>query len=508
MIVAHKIQLLPNNEHADYFRKACGIRRFAWNWALREWERQFKARSPAILDSYGDVHGYEKRIVIDDYGNVITPHNGQSLKKIFNRLIDTKWPWIREATSYAYQQVFPELDQAYRRFFKGLSEKPVFKKRGKSRDSFYLANICVQVEGRHVKIQKLGTVRMREDLRFQGKIMSARVSRESDKWFISISVELPDQQPVHKQPNVTVGVDMGVAIMAALSNGEMRENPKALSKHDRKLKSLQHKLSRQIEMAKVNAGIAADKPIPRGTKIEFSNRMLKTKQRIQRTHKEITGIRQNARHQLSAEITKRFGVIAIEDLQVKNMTASAKGDTENHGKNVAQKSGLNRSILDVGFGELRRQLEYKSQRAGSILIPVKAHYTSQTCSACGCVSKENRQSQAEFVCVDCGHTENADTNAAKNIKASGLARQAEGIIEKEVKRIGKLNPRRKVKISVEETTADAAGYAQGESILEDHSLNCERGTEQSGKTVSGSISYSFPESHIVGRSLTQEAFAF
>lgn len=510
MIVAHKIQLLPNNEQQAYFRKACGVARFAWNWGLREWERQYKGRSPVIIDDYGTRIGWVKgKIPVDDFGVQFPVVNGQSLKKEFSILIDDSWPWMRETTSYAYQRVFTEIDNAYKRFFKGLAESPNKKHKGKARDSFYLANTCVQIEGRHVKIQKLGMVRMRNDLRFQGKIMSARVSRDADKWFISISVELPDQQPVHKQPMVAVGVDMGVAVMAALSTGEMRDNPQALSKHEKKLKGLQRKLSRQMEIAKVNAGIPKGKAIPRGTKIEISQRMRETKRRIQRAHQDITGVRSNAQHQLSAELTKRFGVIAVEDLQVKNMTASAKGDAVKPGKKVAQKSGLNRAILNVGFGELRRQLEYKAQRTGSVVIPVKPHYTSQTCSACGVVDANSRKSQAEFVCTACGHTANADYNAARNIRVLGLTRQADGIAAKEIKRVGKLNPTRKKNLAKAESTADAAGYAQGESSLLDRSLICERGTGNPDKTVSGSLtathSYFF---HIVGMPLTQAGFAF
>lgn len=475
MIVAHKIQLLPNKSHESYFRKACGIKRFAWNWAISEWERSFKARSPAIIDCYGDVQGYEKRKPVDDYGNALGAVNGQSLKKEFSALIDREWPWIRDVSSYAYQRVFPELEQAYQRFWKGLAEKPVKKHKGKARDSFYLANICIQVSGRHVKIQKLGTVRMRNELRFSGKIMSARISRSADKWFISIAVEIPDTQPIHSQQHVAVGVDMGIAVMAALSTGEMRENPKSLERHERKLSGLQRKLSRQIEHAKSKAGIQKGRAIPSGTKIVFSNRMLETKRRIQRAHEDISGIRSNAQHQLSAELTKRFGVIAIEDLNVKGMTASAKGTAAAPGKKVAQKSGLNRSLLNVGLGELRRQLEYKAKRTGAVLIAVNPAYTSQACSVCGAVDKDSRKSQSVFVCTSCGHTANADHNAARNIRTKGLARQAEGIEAKEVKRIGSMRPTRKKISANAESTADAAGYAQGGSSLQDRPMICERG---------------------------------
>lgn len=444
MIVAHKIQLLPNNNQSAYFRKACGVARFAWNWGQRVWDEQNRARFPRIIDNYGDTVGYEKRKPVDDYGNAVHAINGQLLKKQFSAIIDQDWPWMRETTSYAYQRVFSELENAHKRFLTGLGGRFKPKKKGVSRDSFYLANTCIQVDGRHVKIQKLGKVRMRQALRFHGKIMSARVSRDADRWLISIAVEIPDIVPVHNQPTAAVGVDMGVNTMAALSTGEMRENPKALSKHETKIKRLQRKLSRQMEAAKVKAGIAPDKAIPRGTRIEFSGRMQDTKLKIQKVNRSISGMRSNAQHQLSAELTKRFGIVAIEDLNVKGMTSSAKGDAANPGKRVAQKSGLNRGILDVGFGELRRQLDYKAKRTGSQLAVINRWFpSSKTCSSCGVIQESMPLSIREWRCPSCGAQHDRDVNAAKNIKKIGVIQLQEAPVQKEVKRVGKVNPTRK-----------------------------------------------------------------
>jgi hypothetical protein len=169
------------------------------------------------------------------------------------------------------------------------------------------------------------------------------------------------------------------------------------------------------------------------------------------------------------------------------MTASAKGDAADPGKRVAQKSGLNRSILDVGMGDLRRQLDYKARRTGAVLVAVHPAYTSQTCSECGCVDKANRPDQATFHCIACGHTANADANAARNIRAAGLARLAEGVEEKIIKRVGKVNPTRKKHSAQADSTADAAGYARGGSSLEDRPMNRERGLAESCKALSGGL---------------------
>jgi len=444
MIVAHKIQLLPNNVHSSFFSQACGVARHTWNWAYREWERQSRNRNPIIIDNYGDVVGYEKRKPVDDNGALIPPVSGLALKKEFLALIDDQWPWMRIVPSHIYHQPFADLQSAWNRCYKGLAEKPVKKHKGKAKDSFYLANTCITIEGRHVKISKLGQVRMREDLRFSGKVMSARISRTAGQWSISVAIEVPDVVPVHNQPTVAVGVDMGVNTMAALSTGEMRANPKALSKNEKKLKRLQRKLSRQLESAKINAGVAPGKAIPRGTRIEFSGRMQDTKLKIQRAHGRIAGIRSDAQHQLSAELTKRFGIVAIEDLNVKGMTASAKGDAETPGKRVAQKSGLNRGILDVGFGELRRQLDYKAKRTGSQLAVINRWFpSSKTCSVCGVVQESMPLNIREWRCPSCGAQHDRDVNAAKNIKRIGVIQLQEPPIQKEVKRVGKLNPIRK-----------------------------------------------------------------
>ena len=444
MIVAHKIQLLPNNVQSSFFSQACGVARHTWNWAYREWERQSRNRNPIIIDNYGDVVGYEKRKPVDDNGALIPPVSGLALKKEFLALIDDQWPWMRIVPSHIYHQPFADLQSAWNRCYKGLAEKPVKKHKGKAKDSFYLANTCLTIEGRHVKISKLGQVRMREDLRFSGKVMSARISRTAGQWSISVAIEVPDVVPVHNQPTVAVGVDMGVNTMAALSTGEMRANPKALSKNEKKLKRLQRKLSRQLEAAKAKAGIPEEKPIPRGTRLEFSGRMQDTKLKIQRVHQRIGSIRSNAQHQLSSELTKRFGIVAIEDLNVKGMTASAKGDAANPGKNVAQKSGLNRGMMDVGFGELRRQLDYKAKRTGTQLAVINRWFpSSKTCSVCGVVQEYMPLNIREWRCPSCGAQHDRDVNAAKNIKRIGVIQLQEPQIQKEVKRVGKLNPIRK-----------------------------------------------------------------
>ena len=154
-------------------------------------------------------------------------------------------------------------------------------------------------------------------------------------------------------------------------------------------------------------------------KVKFSNNWKKAKAQIQRIHTRIANTWKDFLHKASCQISQNHAMIAIEDLQVRNMSKSAKGNSEQHGKRVKQKSGLNRSILDQGWCEFRRQLEYKAAWNGGFVVAVPPQYTSQTCPCCGHVSKDNRQKQAKFECVECGFEENADVVGAINILARG-----------------------------------------------------------------------------------------
>ena len=161
-------------------------------------------------------------------------------------------------------------------------------------------------------------------------------------------------------------------------------------------------------------------------KVKFSNNWKKAKAKVQKMHTAIANARKDFLHKTSTTISQNHALVCIEDLQVKNMSRSSKGNREQHGKKVAQKSGLNRSILDQGWGEFRRQLDYKAQWNGGILLAVSSQHTSQTCPCCGHVSKENRQTQAKFLCTDCGYENHADVVGAINVLERGYRLLARG----------------------------------------------------------------------------------
>ncbi|HII3592132.1 TPA: RNA-guided endonuclease InsQ/TnpB family protein, partial [Klebsiella pneumoniae] len=205
--------------------------------------------------------------------------------------------------------------------------------------------------------------------------------------------------PVHNAESI-VGLDAGVTKLATLSDGTVYHPVNSFKANQRKLAMLQRQLSR---------------------KVKFSANWQKQKRKIQRHHSHIANIRRDYLHKVTSEISKNHAMIVIEDLKVGNMSKSAKGTSEQHGRNVRAKSGLNRSILDQGWYEMRRQLEYKQLWRGGHVIALPPAYTSQRCACCGHTAKENRQTQSKFVCQVCGYTENADINGARNILAAGHA---------------------------------------------------------------------------------------
>jgi len=198
--LTHKIYLNPTYKQKQHFKQARGIARFTWNWALEEWKRQYEAG---------------------------TKPNAFKLKKQLNAIKPTEFPRMHNATKYANKKPFIHLQTALNRFFQGTSRRPKFKKKG-IHDSFYTGNDHIKLEGKQIKLPKLGWVRMRESLRFPGKVISATVSRLANKWFISLNVELY-QSPPSCNSQAGVGVDLGIKALATLSNGETFEAPKPLN---------------------------------------------------------------------------------------------------------------------------------------------------------------------------------------------------------------------------------------------------------------------------------------
>jgi putative transposase len=234
-------------------------------------------------------------------------------------------------------------------------------------------------------------VRYRNSREVLGVIKNVTVSESCGKWFVSISTSREVNQSQHRSTSV-VGLDWGVVNFVTASDGQVVDQCQPLRKFLPKLAHLQRRMSR---------------------KKKFSKNWQKAKAKVVKLHSKIANIRKDFVHKVSADISKNHAVVFVEDLRVKNLSKLAT-------KKVAQKSGLNRSILDASPFELRRQLQYKTQWQGGLLVAVPPQNTSRKCPECGHTAAENRETQAKFACIKCGFSANADWVGAFNIKEAGL----------------------------------------------------------------------------------------
>ena len=280
---------------------------------------------------------------------------------------------------------------------------PRFKRKSDGCDSIRLVQFdkYCRVEGNRVKLPNgVGFVKFRKSQDILGIIKNVTISKKSGHWYVSFGTERElAQNPIHPS-KTAVGIDLGVAKLIATSDGQVIKPKNSFKANQIKLAALQRQLSR---------------------KVLFSQNWKKHNRKIQKLHHHIANIRHDYLHKITTTISKNHAMIACEDLKVANMSKSASGSMEKKGKNVKAKSGLNKSILDQGWGMMVNMLEYKQQWQGGLLIKVNPRYTSQTCFKCKHVAKENRRTQAKFECVECGYIANADVNAARNILAAGHA---------------------------------------------------------------------------------------
>jgi putative transposase len=325
----------------------------------------------------------------------------------YNKLAAVLFEWkrdpdlsfLRDAHSQVLQQSLMFLDRAIQDAFDRTSPKgfPRFKKKG-LHDSFRYPQ-GFTINGDAVYLPKIGWIPLYKSREIQGEPKNVTVSRRGRHWFVSIQTEMEVQGPVHPSTS-SVAIDMGVKRFATLSDGTFYEPLNSFQRLQGKLAHEQRNLFR---------------------KIKGSRNWHKQKGTITRLHIRIADARNDYLHKTSTVISKTHALVVLEDLKVANMSAWAKGTVENPGRNVRAKSGLNRAILDQGWHEFRRMLEYKQVWRGGTVITVTPRNTSRTCPVCRHVSSDNRKRQEQFRCVRCGYSGNADYVAALNILAAGHA---------------------------------------------------------------------------------------
>ena len=368
---AYKFELRPNGEQQRLMRRFAGSCRFVYNKALALQQERHKVG--------------EKKLGYAALCRALTEWKAQP-----------QTLWLSETPSQALQQALKNLERAYKNFFEKRADFPRLKKKGVS-DSFrYPQGVKLDQGNSRVFLPKLGWLRYRNSRDVLGEVRSATVSQSGGKWFVSILTERTVDKPIPQ--GGAVGIDVGIARFATLSDGSFIEPLNSFRKYESRLRRYQRAMSR---------------------KTKFSSNWKKAKAKVQKIHTRIANVRKDFLHKASATISKNHALVVVEDLKVSNMSRSAKGTVDAPGRNVRAKSGLNKSILDQGWGEFRRQLEYKMAWKGGYLVAIPPQYTSQTCPCCGHVSKDNRQTQAKFECVDCGFEENADKVGAINVLARG-----------------------------------------------------------------------------------------
>ena len=361
MIRAHKIRLNPTAEQATYFARAAGTSRFVWNWALAEWNRQYEVgEKPTAL----------------------------KLKKQFNQVRREQFPWTWEVTKNASDQPFLDLGKAFTAFFEGKARRPKFKSKKRSKPSFYLANDQFALGDHRLWVPKLGWVNLSENLRFQGKIIGARITKTSDWWFVSIMVEVPDEPP-EKRP-AAVGIDVGLNRLATLSTGEGVENQVFLNTALKKLRQANKRLHRRVKGSK--------------------NRE-KARRQIARLHYRITCLRDDVLHKLTTRLAACYGIIGIENLNLKGLLKNRH---------------VSLSFSDAALGKLLSLLTSKTQQHGGQVVKIGRFYaSSKTCHACGWKWEDMQLSDRVFLCQNpaCAYhqfPQDRDHNAGLNILHEAL----------------------------------------------------------------------------------------
>jgi putative transposase len=389
---AFKYALMPNGEQRRKMRRFAGLCRFVFNQAL--------ALQKANHEAGGQFIGY-----VAMAKHLTEWRNG------------TATPWLKEAPVHPLQHALKDLEMAYQNFFAGRAAFPRFKRKGQSDRFRHPDEFKIDRANSRIFLPKLGWLRYRNSRDIQGEARNITVSQSGGRWYASVQTMREVGAPVRTA--AAIGIDLGLARFATLSDGSFYAPLSSFKRHEIRLRRYQRAMSR---------------------KIRFSNNWKKAKSRVQTLHVRIGNARRDYLQKTTTTISQNHAMVCIEDLRVRNMSKSAAGTAEHPGKNVRAKSGLNKCILDQGWFEFRRQLQYKLNWRGGILVTVAPHHTSQTCPACGHVAPENRRTQAHFRCVDCGYKENADVVGAKNILERGHRLIACGEVDFGPGRKAKRNP--------------------------------------------------------------------
>ena len=366
---------MPNNQAQTHFRKAFGCARLAYNWGLDRWEYYYKQ---GIEKSYLD------------------------LKKEFNAIKKTQFPFVYEVSKYATQQPFVHLNRAFAKFFsdleKGKLSYPKFKKKRENFGSYYIGGDLVVIQNeKYLNVPKLGLVKMREKLRFEGKITSVTISQRGDKFFASFNMQISKEEyikthPKAKSNDLALGIDLGLKTFLSLSNGLEVLAPKPLDKLERLITRRAKQLSKKQHAKTKQEALQG---------VKKSNNYIKATLKLNKLYRQTVNMRQDFSHKLTSCLVKNVQYFSIEDLNVQGMM-------QNH--------HLAKAISDVSFYEFKRQLAYKADYNGREIHQVDRFYpSSKLCAGCGALKSDLTLKDRVYHCDQCGTHIDRDYNASLNL---------------------------------------------------------------------------------------------
>ena len=373
----YKYKLKPNKTQVKTFNHWLGCSRLLYNTALQQ-----------------RIYAYK------DKGETISAYDQAREIKELRKHPDTDF--FADVPRSILDDTLQRLDKSYQAFFRGVKkgQKVGFPKfQGKDYyKSICIADIRSYVKSKtfwgetYIKLPKVGKVRLFKNRNIQGTPKTVDIIKDFNGWYACISCEI-DMPSVNILNPKSVGIDIGIADFLHLSDGTKYDNKQFFKTYQQKVNRLQRKLARQKK---------------------GSNSRSKTKYTLAKLLRKKANARDYYIHNVSTEIAEKYDIVYVEKLKVRNMSKSAKGDIDSPGKNVKAKTGLNRSLLDVGINKFFTILSYKLKAKGGELVEVNPKYTSQRCNSCGAIDKESRKGK-KYKCTSCGFEIDADLNAAKNI---------------------------------------------------------------------------------------------
>lgn len=365
MIKSHQIQLNPTKSQTVLLQKSCGVARHSFNWALEVWQKQYRrGKKPSAY----------------------------TLIKLQNSIKKKVMPFYLEVNKCAVQYAIHNLENSYKKMWNQGNGYPKFKKKG-SKDSYVALENSKSFKQNNSKIwlPRIGWVKCYENLRFEGKVNNVVVKRIADKWFAVVNVDTYNQSPTKSENKAIIGVDMGILNMMFASDGTIYDNPKAYKKAQKSLIRCQKKLSK---------------------KVRGSNNSKKQQILLAKKHYRIKCIRSNAIHQATTDLVRKAKTIVIEDLDVKGMFKN---------------KYLSKSLTDVSFGEIKRQLVYKCKWYGVELIFAERFYpSSKLCYNCGHKKEVLKLNERVYNCSNCNISIDRDFNASKNLASLGTTHSTSG----------------------------------------------------------------------------------